>query len=92
MSEPFVPFAPARQNVGDSSKSPGFQPKSAAPTPPAVPVFQAVPVPAPATSPAHKDHAKGTPPQVTLQREGDRVTAIQIRCSCGEVIELKCVY
>ena len=31
-------------------------------------------------------------PSVTLQREGDRVTQIRIRCVCGEVIELDCVY
>jgi hypothetical protein len=31
-------------------------------------------------------------PQVTLQREGDRVTAIRIECQCGQVIELTCSY
>lgn len=31
-------------------------------------------------------------PQVTLQREGDRVTHIRLECGCGEVFELACVY
>jgi hypothetical protein len=32
------------------------------------------------------------PPKVTLQRQGDVVSAIRIQCSCGQVIELNCVY
>ena len=31
-------------------------------------------------------------PRVTLQREGDRITAIKIQCSCGQVIDLTCAY
>ena len=31
-------------------------------------------------------------PKVTLQREGDRVTGIQIQCTCGQLIELACQY
>ena len=31
-------------------------------------------------------------PQVTLRREGDRVTQIRVQCACGQVIELECVY
>lgn len=33
-----------------------------------------------------------SPPTITLKREGDRVTHVQIQCSCGELIELNCVY
>ena len=36
--------------------------------------------------------APASPPIVTLKREGDRVTHVQIQCSCGELIELNCVY
>src|ERR1041385_1926340 len=43
------------------------------------------PVPAPtAASPPPPQHA---PPTVTFNRDGDRVTQIEIRCSCGEVIQ-----
>ena len=31
-------------------------------------------------------------PRVTLQRDGERVSSIRIQCSCGQVIELGCVY
>jgi hypothetical protein len=31
-------------------------------------------------------------PRVTLQRDGDRVSAIRIQCACGQVVELACVY
>lgn len=31
-------------------------------------------------------------PKVTVERVGDRVTRIQVQCSCGEVIDLSCVY
>lgn len=32
------------------------------------------------------------PPKLTLQRQGDVVSAIRVECGCGQVIELKCVY
>ena len=31
-------------------------------------------------------------PKVTLQRQGDVVSGVRIQCSCGQVIELSCVY
>ena len=31
-------------------------------------------------------------PKVSVQRDGTRVTGIQVLCSCGEVIDLTCVY
>src|SRR6185436_9589593 len=39
-------------------------------------------------------HATGScaPPAVTLQRNGDVVTAIRVQCGCGQVIELNCTY
>ena len=38
------------------------------------------------------DSAAHPAPTVTLKRDGDRVTQIQIRCPCGQLIELDCVY
>jgi len=41
-------------------------------------------------------HAEGaTPcqePSITLQRDGDKITAIHIECACGQVIDLACDY
>jgi len=31
-------------------------------------------------------------PQVSLVRDGDRIIAIRVRCRCGDVMELECVY
>jgi hypothetical protein len=42
--------------------------------------------------PASAAHTSNCEPRVTVQRDGDRVSAIQIHCACGQVIELACVY
>lgn len=34
----------------------------------------------------------GGEPRILLQREGDRIVGIRVECSCGERIELACVY
>ncbi len=31
-------------------------------------------------------------PRVSIQRDGDRISGIHIQCSCGQVIDLACVY
>ena len=31
-------------------------------------------------------------PKLSMQRDGDRITSIRIQCSCGQVMELACVY
>ena len=31
-------------------------------------------------------------PEITLEREGDRITQVRIQCGCGQVIELGCQY
>jgi hypothetical protein len=48
--------------------------------------------PAPGAVPAPVPSRPGCEPRVSLQREGDRVTGIHIQCSCGQVIDLACVY
>jgi hypothetical protein len=37
-------------------------------------------------------HGSTCEPRVTVQRVGDRVTAIQVQCGCGQIVELACVY
>ena len=37
-------------------------------------------------------HVADCQPQVNVQRDGNRVMGIHIQCSCGEVIDLSCVY
>lgn len=31
-------------------------------------------------------------PRVTVQRDGDRVTHLRIQCTCGQIMDLACVY
>jgi hypothetical protein len=31
-------------------------------------------------------------PRVSLQYDGDRVTHIRVQCSCGQIMDLACVY
>jgi len=40
------------------------------------------------THPAHPANS----PKITLKRDGDRITHINVVCSCGQVVELACVY
>jgi hypothetical protein len=35
---------------------------------------------------------KNCEPHLTVQREGERITNIRIQCSCGQMIDLACVY
>ena len=85
MSEAFVPFAKTQSKPGASGDS--FRltiiPQAAQTTP-----FQ------PVSANAHSQNAKpcAKEPQVTLEREGDRITRIKIQCTCGQVVELNCTY
>jgi hypothetical protein len=45
--------------------------------------------PAPATQPNPR---KNCEPRVSVQRDGDHVTSIRIQCSCGQVMDLACLY
>jgi hypothetical protein len=91
MSDTFIPMGPAIH----SGASPAFTPLPfhPAPFPPGKPApgahghglaaAPAAPPPPPQNCP---------PPKVTLQRQGEVVSAIRIQCSCGQVIELSCLY
>ena len=35
---------------------------------------------------------KSCDPRVTVQRDGNRVTHLRIQCTCGQVMDLACVY
>jgi hypothetical protein len=48
--------------------------------------------PAAVVSPAQRPQAETCEPRVTVQRDGECIAGIQIHCSCGQVIDLKCAY
>ena len=83
MNEPFVPLSQAAasgKNRTGSRVAIVSQPENLRP-------FQ------PLGQAGHPAGAEGQcEPRVTLQRDGGRVSAIRIHCSCGQVIELACVY
>jgi len=41
---------------------------------------------------ALSDDKRFCEPRISVQREGDRVTSIRVQCTCGQVMELACVY
>ncbi len=85
MSDLFVPFnsEPSKGRQANSAFRVTVMPKDEQ-----VPSFVPVPQPVPAQGHAHDLQE----PQVELDREGDRITRITVRCSCGQVIELNCTY
>ena len=94
MSDPFVPLSSQGAQTAGAA-APGFRLKVVARAKePFTPVVLENPSAAPATmqtSPVFGSCAAAQP-VITLQRDGDRVTRIQIKCSCGQVLELNCVY
>ena len=41
---------------------------------------------------ARNGEKKSCEPRVTVQRDGARVTHLRIQCTCGQVMDLACVY
>ena len=41
---------------------------------------------------AEADKKKLCEPRVSVQRDGDRVTSIRVQCTCGQVMDIACVY
>jgi hypothetical protein len=54
--------------------------------------FNPVEPPAAAAGPGAAARGSHCEPRVTMQRDGEHVTSIHIQCSCGQVIDLACVY
>ena len=52
--------------------------------------FQSLAVPQPAAF--HGAEKKPCEPRVTVQRDGGRVTHLRIQCTCGQIMDLACVY
>lgn len=80
-----------------------FVPLTAAPAPPAAKefkvcvlngekkeaAFQTLATPSAAAAATER---KPCEPKVTVQRDGDRITHLRIQCSCGQIMDLACVY
>jgi hypothetical protein len=86
MPSNFTPFPAA------SSASPATRP----PQPTFAPVVPTAPqgtnIPPISNPAATQGKAKACAPVVDVEREGERITRIRIKCSCGELIEIDCQY
>ena len=84
-----------------------FVPLTAAPVPPerrefrvavirpddAAKHFQSLATPAPAAGSATANGEKKIcEPRVSVQRDGSRVTHLRIQCTCGQTLDLACLY
>jgi hypothetical protein len=89
MNEAFVPFV-TRVPAGNTGES--FRVKVPANADGAAAPFQPVgATPGESSAPrAHDGHTGQT--QMSLVRDGERITGVRVQCACGEVIELQCVY
>jgi hypothetical protein len=80
MSSKFVPLQPGSLPRGPSA---GFVPKV---------------LPPPGSEPSATLHSAAHPaaahgqPVVELRKEGDLIKGIVVKCPCGQVIELDCLY
>jgi hypothetical protein len=88
--EPFIPLGAASSAAAETMFTPfGLRAPSAA----AASAKSAAP---PSPEPASAGSSPGSDacgrPVITLQRTGDTVSSIRIQCTCGEIIDLSCVY
>jgi hypothetical protein len=85
-SETFVPLTlrPSKASNGDFRVLLAERPETAR-------ALRELP-PLAADSPGHSPGRPGCEPRITLQKEGDRISGIQVHCTCGQVIDLKCAY
>lgn len=56
------------------------------------PMIGVSPSDAVARAAAHKHEASGNRPTVEAVKQGDKVVRIVVTCSCGERIEIDCLY
>jgi hypothetical protein len=81
-----VSFVPLTPTGAPAAGRPDSHVKVLSPTEGA-PAFQAL-----GRSQTSAAQTTGCEPRVTLQRDEDRISAIRIQCTCGQTIELTCVY
>src|SRR5580765_7801828 len=95
MSNDFVPLVPPSAQAPDAS---AFRLKvvprgqTSQPFTPVIVATVGHPAVSAEAQPASAATEAKAEPTITLQRERERITRIQIKCSCGQMIELSCVY
>ena len=94
MTPDFIPLLPDLTQSSRITRAAGLPGGATSQDAGFAPLLPGDPLASPALAPSDPPpaHAHGRLPVVTLKRDGDRVTHIQVRCSCGEVVELDCAY
>jgi hypothetical protein len=95
MAQAFTPFLPssAARAACPATSNAAFQAMGHSSEPARTANEASQPSASGEASPApHPEPHAGHEPKMTLQREGDRITHIQITCKCGEVLEIDCTY
>ena len=75
----FVPVAPPAANPANAVSKPASVPQ---------PLLRQ----AAASGGIHAGADHKGPPQISVEKEGDRISLIRIQWSCGQVIEVACTY
>ena len=93
MSAEFVPLFQAFSRSQQASRADDARTRTAAaPSQFVATIHDGASPPAPGQShKAGKCAATGTP-DITLEKDGERITHIRIRCTCGQVTEIECAY
>lgn len=93
MSDSFQPLGPAPSNIPASASDRWLQLlDDAALTARSTPGAGAVglfPPPAPVGAATRPSECE---PQITVEKDGDRITHIHVQCTCGKVTSLRCEY
>jgi hypothetical protein len=85
--------APGDSKASHLDATGGPAPGTPSASPPESTAFRSLAAPAaPAVTGVGGMEKKLGEPRVTVQREGDRVTHLRIQCTCGQIMELACVY
>jgi hypothetical protein len=88
-NDPFVPLTAAAPKAGERQE---FR-VTVVRQPEGVQPFRSLEPKAPAAAgAAAAPRGPGCEPRVSVQREAERVTGIRVQCTCGQVIDLACVY
>jgi hypothetical protein len=97
-TDPNEPFLPLSATPLPDGRRPDLRVTVLKPADTPLP-FEPFPSPGPASvarpnppAAAARSAAAACEPRVTVEREGDFVSAIRVQCTCGQTIELACVY
>lgn len=90
MPEAFVPFFSAQSRGPSSDFQPSAAPATGGPT-----LTEPLPPGSSPSLPAEKPHLHSpasayAQPEISVQKNGDQIVRITIKCVCGQIIELDC--